>query len=326
MRVVSIPQHLIFASHLRIANFRIRVLNATKNKQPGVGMPSRRQWLIATAATALSAHARGETQTEVLRYLKAPRSDLFSRYAIELLGLALRRAGLRHRLQAVVGDWMTQGRMELEMARPQSQLDIMWAMTDRSREQALCPVKVPLDRGLLGWRVALIRRDKLALWQTPPTRAELAQRHAGQGLRWPDVEILRANGFQVDTAIDTRNLLQMLRAGRLDYFPRSVLEAQDEVQAYSALQLAIAPRLVIRYPAASYAFLSPQHSKLAVPLTQALESLALDGTLARLFHSYFHRHLESLNLPERHVIDLENPLLPPETPLQRPEFWWHPST
>jgi len=285
-------------------------------------MPSRRG--VLTAVAAFAGAPRSFASAPTLRYLKAPRDDLFSRYAVDVLDLALKKSGLPHRLEAVTHDWMTQGRMELEMARPDAHLNVMWAMTSKAREAALCPLRVPLDRGLLGWRVPLIRSVDLPSWRPAPTRKELARRSAGQGLQWPDVEILRANGFSVETAANTSNLFEMLKAGHVDYFPRSVLEAQDELLAYGGNQLAIAPELVIRYPTASYAFLSQNCRLLVSPLTRALDDLARDGGLVRVFNQYFLDQLDPLSLPARHVIPLENPLLPAATPLKQADFWWRP--
>lgn len=287
-------------------------------------MLGRRQCLIASLAALGCGKARSATAAPVLRYMESAGADLFNTYAVALLGMALQRAGLPHRLKAQPFDPMSQGRMELELNRSNSPLDVMWTMTSRARERQLHALRIPLDRGLLGWRVALIRKTDLPRWQKPLSREELASRRAGQGLHWPDVEILRANGFRVDTVVDGRGLFEMLHAGRIDYFPRSVLEALDELQNFAAQDLMVAPGFVLRYPAASYAFLGEPHADLVAPLTRSLNSLAQDGTLARLFRQHFQPHLDKLGIAERHIISLDNPLLPPETPLQRPELWWQP--
>lgn len=248
--------------------------------------------------------------------------DDFGRYVIELMGLALQRSGLPHRLQAIPNFQISQGRVELELGNERSRLDLVWSMTSRAREQAILPLRVPLDRGLLGWRVVLIRREDLAQWLKPPTLAALALRRAGQGLHWPDTEILRANGLEVITAVSAGQLLDMLHKRRIDYFPRSVLEVQGELASHADLDLVVAPGFVLRYPTASYAFLSPRLRELAPPLTRALEAMVRDGSLDRVFRRHFQARLATLELGQRQVITLTNPLLPPDAPLNRPEFWW----
>lgn len=285
-------------------------------------MLNRRQCLAASAALGVSMRSRA--QAPVLRYLEVQPSDDFGRYVVELMGLALQRSGLPHQLQAMPAFQISQGRVELELGNERSRLDMVWSMTSRTREQAILPLRVPLDRGLLGWRVALIRHEDQPRWLKPPTLAQLALRRAGQGQHWPDAEILRANGLEVATALGARQLLDMLHKRRIDYFPRSVLEVQGELKTNGALQLAVAPGFVLRYPAASYAFLSPRLKDLAAPLTGALESLVHDGSLDRVFRRHFQARLAQLELPKREVLTLKNPLLPPGTPLNRQEFWWQP--
>ncbi|MDM4768460.1 hypothetical protein [Pelomonas sp. SE-A7] len=282
---------------------------------------NRRQSLAATAALCGSLRSPAQP-APVLRHMELLPQDDFGRYVVELMGLALQRSGLPHRLEPVPSFQISQGRVELEMSQARSRLDLVWSMTSRAREQAILPLRVPLDRGLLGWRVALVRRADLAQWQKAPLLTELAQRRGGQGLHWPDLEILRANGLSVDTAIDAPHLLEMLSKRRIDYFPRSVLEVQGELKTYAQLDLAVAPGFVLRYPTASYAFLRPQLSELLPPLSQALEALIKDGSLDRLFRRHFQPRLAALELGRRRVIELKNPLLPPQTPLQRSEFWW----
>ncbi|MEH0166735.1 hypothetical protein [Roseateles microcysteis] len=283
-------------------------------------MLNRRQCLAASAALGVS--MRSQAQAPVLRHLEVQPSDDFGRYVVELMGLALQRSGLPHQLQAMPSFPINQGRVELELGNERSRLDLVWSMTSRAREQAILPLRVPLDRGLLGWRVALIRHEDQPLWLKPPSLEQLALRRAGQGQHWPDTEILRANGLEVVTALSARQLLDMLHKRRIDYFPRSVLEVQGELSSNSDLHLAVAPGFVLRYPAASYVFLSRRLQALVAPLTKALESLVNDGSLDRVFRRHFQSRLNALELSKRQILNLKNPLLPPETPLNKPGFWW----
>lgn len=47
----------------------------------------------------------------------------------------------------------------------QDEMDVVWTMTSEDRERNFFPIRIPIYKGLIGWRVGLIqelRREKLA--------------------------------------------------------------------------------------------------------------------------------------------------------------------
>jgi ABC-type amino acid transport substrate-binding protein len=254
-----------------------------------------------------------------LRYLQMDAGDAFSQYVLRLLQTALLRADWPARLQPMPAQMLSQGRLlaELESGR----LDLLWLMTSAEREQQLLPVRVPLDRGLLGWRLLLVRQDDLPHWATPPDLAQLGARVGGQGAHWPDLEILRANGLRCEPVVQADRLFAMLAQGRIDYLPRSVLEVGDELRRHAALRLTIAPGLMLHYPAASYLFLRRSESALATRLASVFDAMSRDGSLQALFQSQLGPLLAPLDLPRRRVLSLRNPLLPARVPLDDSRYW-----
>ena len=245
-------------------------------------------------------------------------------YVQRLVELALKRASSKLAVRTVDLD-MAQGRTLIELASGRSPIDLMWTMTDRQRESSgLLPVRIPIDRGLLGWRLLLVRRSELAQWQRVRSLKDLSGRLAGQGHDWPDTTILRANGLQVGTSSVYEALFRMLAAGRIDYFPRSVLEIDAEMAGGRYPGLAIAPDLMLRYPAAAYLFVSPNRPELATMLTAGLEAAVADGSFQRLHRQQFGALVKAHPVTPARVLQLANPLLPAETPLQRHELWLQP--
>lgn len=244
-------------------------------------------------------------------------------YVRRVVELALNRAGSRREVQFVDLD-MAQGRTLVELAGGHSSIDLMWTMTDRQRESTpLLPVRIPIDRGLLGWRLLLVRRSELAEWSRVRTLKDLSARLAGQGHDWPDTTILRANGLQVGTSSVYDALFRMLAAGRIDYFPRSIVEIDAEMAGGRHPDLAIAPDLMLHYPAAAYLFVSPTRPELAAELKAGLEAAIADGSFQRLHREQYATVLRAHPKPPN-VLRLSNPLLSPETPLQRRELWLQP--
>ncbi|HEY0953542.1 MAG TPA: hypothetical protein VGE36_02205 [Roseateles sp.] len=245
-------------------------------------------------------------------------------YLRRLLELALNRDGTRVDIRLTDLE-MTQGRTLVELATGQGPVDLMWTMTDRQREASgLLPVRIPIDRGLLGWRLLLVRRSELAQWQRVQSLADLRDRLAGQGHDWPDTTILRANGLQVGTSSVYEALFRMLAAGRVDYFPRSILEIDAEMAGGRHPQLAIVPELMLHYPAAAYLFVSPSRPELAAQLKAGLEAAVADGSFQRLHREQYGAVLKAHPVVPERVLRLNNPLLPAETPLQRRELWLQP--
>lgn len=59
-------------------------------------------------------------------------------------------------------------------------------------------------------------------------------------------------------------------------------------------------------------------------MTQGLEKARHDGSFDKLFHQYHDATIKRAGLENRTIIELDNPLLPDETPLGRRELWFRP--
>lgn len=241
-------------------------------------------------------------------------------YLVEVMKLAIQRSGVRYEL-VESRQAMVQGRVMRELAEGGGDPDLAWAMTSPEREAQLLPIRVPVDRGLIGCRLAFVRAADAERWRDVRGLADLARDVAGQGHDWPDTEILRANGLRVQTSSRYETLFEMLRLGRIDYFPRSVIEIDDEAATPLAHDLVIEPHVMLRYPAASYLFVRPNRPRLAADLERGLEAAVADGSFQRLFQRHFGDLIARHGLARRVTLPLHNPLLPAATPLQRPALW-----
>lgn len=206
------------------------------------------------------------------------------------------------------------------------ELNLILTMTSREREELLFPVRIPIYKGLFGYRIFIINRRDLNKFAAIQTEEELKALWAGQGHDWPDTQILKANGYNVTTSPNYPGLFAMLEKGRFDYFPRAVSEPWREVEEEKARDLVVEPSLLIQYYAPAYFFVSKQNTKLAERLERGFEMAIQDGSFDQLFntHWYIQDTLKLAKIPERKIFRLKNPLLPPETPLDRPELWYQP--
>lgn len=218
---------------------------------------------------------------------------------------------------------MVQARLLYELENDGG-LDVVWTMTSRQRERKLLPVRIPVDRGLGGYRLLLVRKTSLSRFENVTSLDKLKLLTAGQGGGWPDVEILRAAGLQVVTAASYSSLFPMLGAGHFDYFPRAVQEIWPEMEVRGREALAVEPRLALHYPTASYFFVSRHRPELAADIARGFEIALRDGSYDQLFRRFMGPVLDRAHLRERIVLELGNPLLPPETPVDVARYWYRP--
>ncbi|WP_460759011.1 substrate-binding periplasmic protein [Lysobacter fragariae] len=239
-------------------------------------------------------------------------------YPLAVLKLALAHSGQRYDLQPATLHTSQSRALDLVA---KGTLDLAWSVTTQAREDKLRAVRFPIDRGLVGWRVLLVRRGNTAAFAAVRGVPDLAAKLGAQGHDWPDLEILRRNGLAVAAGTTYEGLFGMLARDHIDYFPRSVAEVGDEVAAHRELPLEIEPTLLLHYPSALYFFVHPDNTALAQALEAGLERSQRDGSLERLFQQTYGAQLAALNLRSRHILALDNPLLPRETPLARPALW-----
>ena len=246
-------------------------------------------------------------------------------YALALLTAALERTPGRYQLQPTP-EPMAQSRALLAIEHDSKSVQVMWTMTTREREARLLPVRIPIYRGLIGWRVLLQRSADAERLATVENLDELKRFSFGQRHDWPDTAILRANGLKVVTSQHYHGLFQMLAAGRFDLFPREVVVAwQEQARALEDwLALSIDNHLLLHYPTAFYFFTSRNRPDLAADIEHGLEAMIADGSFQRLFEQYHGDTLRQANLHKRRIIELHNPDLPTATPFARKALWFQP--
>lgn len=205
-------------------------------------------------------------------------------------------------------------------------IDVFWATTSLERESLLRPVRIPLLKGLMGYKILLINPEDQPRFSRIKNLQELTALRAGVGVDWPDNAILRANGIETVTSVNYEALFRMLAAKRFDFFPRGASEVWTEHRNHPEVNLHVEQDLVLVYPAPVYFFVNMNNHALEQRLTQGLHKLIANGK----FDQYFFSHaiivdaIQRVNLGERRKIYLNNPLLPPATPLTTERYWLYP--
>lgn len=267
--------------------------------------------ISVAAATALEIRIKGAEKE----------GDTRDVYFHDMLALALDHTRDQGAYTLLVGSPANQVRA-IEQVKD-GQLDLVWTIPTEDREAELLPIRIPLEKGLLGYRVFLIRSGEQGRFSSITSLDDLKTLLAGQGHDWNSTRILEHNGFAVVTASNYDSLFLMLRNGRFDYFPRGLNEAWAELAAKKDLGLTVEQGLLLRYPATSYFFVNKDNAALAARLEKGLRAALADGSFDRLLTEHpSHRELfELAKLSERRVLRIDNPFLPKATPLDEKMLW-----
>nr|MDC2855467.1 hypothetical protein [Ningiella sp. W23] len=193
-------------------------------------------------------------------------------YPLVLLRAALQSSGQSFTLNASSIS-MAQSR-SLKQIIHNDEVNVAWTMTSKQREQELLPVRVPIFKGLYGWRLLVTTQNKLNNFTSINSLSDFKQIHFIQGHDWPDTQILLDSGLTVATSIEYSSLFKMLIKGRGDVFPRSLLEVEMELNTFkddTGGKLAVVPHLMLQYPTAIYFFLVKTTQKLRKLLKKGLQ-------------------------------------------------------
>ncbi|GAC17632.1 type 2 periplasmic-binding domain-containing protein [Paraglaciecola arctica] len=211
------------------------------------------------------------------------------------------------------------------MAKHQG-IDIVWGSATKERFNTYLPVKAPIYKGLIGWRLAFVTQAKQQIFADVSTLDELRAFNPGQRLNWADYKIYKENGFTIASGSSRRALAEMLLLDRFDFFPRGVIEIEMEQREYTNMSIVLDPHLLIRYKSAFVFYVAKDNLELAKILTEGLHKAKADGSFDRLFEHHFKALFERLDLPNRRIIELNNALLPKEMLNIEEHLWISPKT
>lgn len=248
-------------------------------------------------------------------------TDTSSDYPLAVLSLALEQTGVNYQLMPSE-KYLAQGK-NLSRLKDNREINVVWSMTDSQREKDLLPIRIPIYKGLIGWRLFMIREDMAERFKYIQKLDHLLKLSPIQGSDWPDTKVLQANGFDVAANSDYNALFTMLSSAQGDFFPRSMLEVWDELDSIkSTNKLVIQSTLGIRYPAAMYFFVNNKNRPLAHLIKTGLEISIQNGSFDKLFNSTYQSYIDRTKITQRKFYELKNTFLPPETPLSKKELWF----
>lgn len=240
---------------------------------------------------------------------------------------------LMQKTQADFGDYelvpseksMTESRL-LHEVRSGKKLDVIWSSTSPQKEKALRAIRIPLRKGLLGYRLCFIHQENQSKFDHVNSLEDLKAYHIGQGVGWGDVALYQHSDIKVEQA-PYQSLFKMISLKRFDLFPRGINEIFNELTIYGPANpnMAIENGFILYYPWPYYFFTSKENEALAIRIEAGLERMIEDGSFEHIFMKYHQDSIEQAQLDKRNLIRLENPILPKNTPLDNPKLWYFPN-
>lgn len=219
---------------------------------------------------------------------------------------------------------MTFQRGVAEVESGKGLVNIVARATNLDLEKRLRPIRIPLDKGLLGFRLFLVMPETQARLDQVKTVDDLKRFTIGQSSSWTDVRVLQSAGFKVVLADAYTPLFSMLGGRRFDLFARGAIEIESEWRANreSVPGMMIERRLALYYPMPRYFFVprTAEGERMAERLTDGLLRLKASGEFERRYQAWKKLVLADLDLPGRTVFRLPNPELSAEAPTD--PFWW----
>ncbi len=257
-----------------------------------------------------------------LRYFQ---TDLRYNYRIELLRLAMDSTSESdgpYSLEPVTMKvTLKRGLVLLEEGK---KVNVGFFALNKERGSIFIPVRIPILRGILGYRVFLIRKDSLSAFSEIGSLEQLKKQFkAGFGSQWADMEILRANNIPVVGTVKYDGLFKMLSGRRFEYFPRGINEAWNELsdKKTNYSDLTVAPHIALYYPYPVYYFVNKNHPEIADRIERGLNISLKNGAFKKLFLQYHDDIIRKADLKNRKLFILENPTLPEGTP-EPDTGWW----
>lgn len=245
-------------------------------------------------------------------------------YCIELLEKALKITEKEYGKAKVkkLDIQITQGR-SFEEIKKGKLVDIDFAATSIERENELLAIKVPLFKGLLGYRVPVIKKDNIKKFDKIKTIQDLKKISIIQGTHWPDTEILLNSKFNVMQVAKFENMYPLLENGRGDAFFRSVCEAYGEVALRANEELVVYDKIIIAYKMPMYFFVNKNNKKLAERIEKGLLLLIENGEFLNFMKNHpITKPVFSLEKYKNSLIfELPNPTLPEKTPVNDSKLW-----
>lgn len=203
-------------------------------------------------------------------------------------------------------------------------LDIIWTTSDLYK--TLTPIRIPIFRGLLGYRILVIRAGEQDLYNSVNKLNDLKKFQAGLGNTWGDTKIFTEAKLPVVTVNRGRHLWPMLAQKRFDYIPLGINEPWADLALRAELKLAAEQNILIHYPIGLYFHVNKKNKSLEKLLIKGIKMAIEDGSYDQLLQKsrMVQATLKYANAASRKTITLSNNNFTKNIPIENMKYWLSP--
>lgn len=212
----------------------------------------------------------------------------------------------------------------IQQVKEGKSINIFMAVTSPEWENSTHPIRIPIRRGILNYRLLAINKNKKEDFAETYLVSDLKKHVAGLRTGWATIGLMQEYDFSFKETVTLDGLYEMLAINRIDYIPRGLNEINDEITMHKKLNknVMVEPTVAIYTQSPYYIFVSPHEKRLAKRIEDGLEMMIEDGSHKALFEQYYADKIAKADIPSRHIIRIENKTLSPKTPLDRKELWF----
>ncbi len=244
-------------------------------------------------------------------------------YYVDLLKLAMEKSRPQYgdyRFEGVPSDANTLRALSDVVQNAHPNLVLEMGYEEKLTETGdLTYINFPVDGGIVGYRVCYLNPAIQHKITSKTTLDDLRKYTIGQGVGWADTAVFRHNGFKVIEVDRFPALFRMVAAGRIDLFCRGANQIIEDIYELTALEdssesksltkLIVDQTFVLVYPLPRFFYLHSKNTLAKERIAAGLKIAYADGSLKQLWIKHYKASVDFVNLPQRKMFYLENPLL-----------------
>lgn len=175
-------------------------------------------------------------------------------------------------------------------------------------------ISQPLTKGLLGYRLIMVRNESLDKFRKLKDAKELQALAIGIPETWADAEMFRQNKYSVVEKGTFDDLFVLLKSKTFDYTALGANEIEEvfKQRVESLGDISIEPSAMIYYPFPLVFYVNQSKPALAQRVESGLKTIMVNGEYDELFSKHHGDVVKRLNLKQRKIFTLQNPFLPTE--------------